>query len=137
MTPVGPNKFVKEIFDVENRPWQKLYDFNVPKSIRYPRVPIQNLFHLTAATFPDKAALSMGGSEITFWQLREQLLRLANALGKMGIGKGDRVGLHMPNCPQFVIAYLAVLSVGAIVVNMRSGSSTPAAPLCPPNLSIA
>jgi len=104
---------------VENRPWQKLYDFNVPESIRYPRVPVQNLFHLTAATFPDKAALSMGGSELTFWQLREQMLRLANALRKMGIGKGDRVGLHLPNCPQFVIAYLAVLSAGAVVVNMN------------------
>jgi len=104
---------------VENRPWQKFYDFNVPKSIRYPRVPVQNLFHLTAATFPDKAALNMGGSELTFWQLREQMLRLANALGKMGVGRGDRVGLHLPNCPQFVIAYLATLSCGAIVVNMN------------------
>jgi len=85
---------------VENKPWQKLYDFNVPASIRYPRVPEQNLFHLTAATFPNKAALNMGGSELRFWQLREQMLRLANGLGKMGVGKGDQVGLHLPNCPQ-------------------------------------
>jgi long-chain acyl-CoA synthetase len=107
------------MINVGNRPWQKLYDFNVPASIRYPRVPVQNLFHLTAATFPNKAALNMGGSELTFWQLREQMLRLANALGKMGVGKGDRVGLHLPNCPQFVIAYLAALSAGAVVVNMN------------------
>jgi acyl-CoA synthetase (AMP-forming)/AMP-acid ligase II len=51
---------------LENRSWQKLYDFNVPVSIRYPQVPVQNLFHLTATAFPDKAALSMGGSELTF-----------------------------------------------------------------------
>jgi long-chain acyl-CoA synthetase len=47
------------------------------------------------------------------------MLRLANALRARGIEKGDRVGILLPNCPQFVIAYLATLSAGAIVVNMN------------------
>jgi long-chain acyl-CoA synthetase len=44
---------------------------------------------------------------------------MTNALGKLGVKKGDRVGIHLPNCPQFPIAYLATLSLGAIVVNMN------------------
>ena len=47
------------------------------------------------------------------------MLRMANALGKLGIKKGDRVGIHLPNCPQYPIAYYATLSLGAIVVNMN------------------
>jgi long-chain acyl-CoA synthetase len=47
------------------------------------------------------------------------MLRLTNALGKLGVKKGDRVGLHLPTCPQFVLSYLATLSLGAIVVNLN------------------
>ncbi|MEA3221835.1 MAG: long-chain fatty acid--CoA ligase, partial [Thermodesulfobacteriota bacterium] len=59
------------------------------------------------------------GTEITFWELRLQALRMANALGRLGVKKGERVGVHLPNCPQFVIAYYATLSLGAIVVNLN------------------
>jgi len=44
---------------------------------------------------------------------------MANALGRLGVKKGERVGIHLPNCPQFVIAYYATLSLGAIVVNLN------------------
>ncbi|MCE5273594.1 MAG: long-chain fatty acid--CoA ligase [Deltaproteobacteria bacterium] len=101
------------------KPWHAHYDYNVPASIRYPRIPAQSIFQLPAGTFPDKAALNFFGTEMTFWQLREQMLRMTNALGKLGVRKGDRVGIHLPNCPQFVIAYLSTLSLGAIVVNMN------------------
>jgi long-chain acyl-CoA synthetase len=51
--------------------------------------------------------------------MRTHVLRMANALGELGVKKGERVGIHLPNCPQFIIAYLATLSLGAIVVNMN------------------
>lgn len=104
---------------MEKRPWLSNYDYNVPKTIQYPKFPVHNLIHLAAATFPHKAATSFFGSELTFRQLRTQVLRMANALLKMGVKKGDRVGLALPNCPQYPIAYYASLSVGAIVVNMN------------------
>jgi long-chain acyl-CoA synthetase len=44
---------------------------------------------------------------------------MANALGASGVKKGDRVGIHLPNCPQYLISYFAVLSLGAVVVNMN------------------
>jgi len=75
--------------------------------------------------YPDKAALNFYGTETTFWELREQILRMANALGGLGVQKGDRVGLHLPTCPQYVITYHAVLSLGAIVVNLNPMYTTP------------
>lgn len=104
---------------METKPWHRHYDYNVPTTIRYPRVAAQNFFQLAAGAFPDKPATNFYGTEITFWQLREQMLRMANALGKLGVKKGDRVGVHLPTCPQFIISYLAVLSLGGIVVNLN------------------
>jgi len=69
--------------------------------------------------YPDKAALNFYGTETTFWELREQILFMANALAALGVKKGDRVGVHLPTCPQYVIAYHAILHLGAIVVNLN------------------
>ena len=104
---------------MEEQPWHKHYDFFVPTSIRYPKVSIQKLFQGAASQYADKTALNFYGTEMTFWQIREHMHRMANALGRLGMKKGDRVGIQLPNCPQFVIAYLAALSLGAIVVNIN------------------
>ena len=74
---------------------------------------------MAAAQYPQKAAFHFYGCELTFTQLRKQVLRLANAFGSLGVQKGDRIGIALPNCPQYVIAYHAALSAGAIVVNMN------------------
>ncbi|MDD4242197.1 MAG: long-chain fatty acid--CoA ligase [Smithellaceae bacterium] len=104
---------------MQTRPWQKNYDYLVPTTIRFPRFPVQNLLHLAASQYPFKAATDFYGSEMSFTQLRTQTLRMANALVRLGVKKGDRVGLALPNCPQYLIAYYAILSAGAIVVNMN------------------
>jgi long-chain acyl-CoA synthetase len=104
---------------MELKPWHRHYDYNVPTTIRYPRLPVHELLGIPANAFPDKAALNFYGTEITFWELRLLSMRFATALGNLGIQKGERVGIHLPNCPQYLIAYYAVLSHGAIVVNMN------------------
>ena len=104
---------------MENRPWQRHYDYNVPLTIRYPRVPAHDFLNIPANSFPDKPATNFYGTEITFWKLREQVQRMANALGEMGVKKGDRIGVHLPNCPQYIIAYYAALNLGAVVVNLN------------------
>ena len=91
----------------------------MPTSVRVPRLAIHELIQIPANAYPDKAALSFYGTEMTFWELRQQILRMANALGALGVQKGERVGIHLPNCPQYLIAYYAVLSLGAIVVNLN------------------
>lgn len=104
---------------MEMKSWQRHYDYYVPTSIRYPKISVPTLFMGASAQFPDRPALNFMGAEMTFWQTREQMRRLANALGNLGIKKGDRVGIQLPNCPQFVVAYLAILSLGAVVVNIN------------------
>jgi long-chain acyl-CoA synthetase len=101
------------------KPWHRFYDYNVPSTIRYPQFPAQRIFQLTAGSHPHKACTSFYGTEMTFWQVREQVLRLANALAARGLKKGDRIGIHLPNCPQFIVSYLASLHLGAIVVNVN------------------
>ena len=101
------------------KPWHRHYDYNVPTTIRYPRLAAHELLDLPTGAYPDKAALIFFGSEMTFYELRQESRRFANALAGLGIQKGDRVGLHLPNCPQYLIAYYAILSIGGIVVNLN------------------
>ena len=104
---------------MEKRPWHCHYDYDVPITIRYPRIPAQDILQIPANAHPDKPALNFYGTEMTFWELRQQILCLANALGALGVRKRERVGVHLPTCPQYVIAYHAALCLGAIVVNLN------------------
>ena len=104
---------------LEKQKWLKNYDYNVPTELRFPRIPVQDLVHFAASQAPNRVAIDFYGTEFTFTEVRIQMLRLANALVRLGIKKGDRVGIALPSCPQFVIAFHAALSVGAIVVNIN------------------
>jgi long-chain acyl-CoA synthetase len=104
---------------MEMKPWHRHYDYSTPTTIRYPRLAIHELVGIPANAYPDKAALNFYGTEMTFWELRAQIMRFATALGALGVKKGDRVGIHLPNIPQYPIAYYAALSLGAIVVNLN------------------
>ncbi|MBI5063772.1 MAG: AMP-binding protein, partial [Desulfatitalea sp.] len=104
---------------MEEKFWHRQYDFNVPATIRYPRIPVHDLVNIAANTFPDKPALDLYGTQMTFWQVRQQVMRMANALTGLGIQKGERVAVHLPNSPQYVVAYYAAMSLGAIVVNLN------------------
>ncbi len=72
--------------------------------------------------FPDKPALIFEGKTYTYKELNQQVNRLANALAALGLEKGDRVGLFLPNIPGFVIGYYAAQKLGAIVVSINSMS---------------
>jgi long-chain acyl-CoA synthetase len=102
-----------------NRPWTRHYDYNVPLSIRYPRWTTADLFQLPANQNPDHIATQFFGTEMSFWDLRTRILRMSNALCRLGIQKGDRVGLHLPTSPQYIIAFFAVTALGGIVVNLN------------------
>jgi long-chain acyl-CoA synthetase len=104
---------------METKPWLRHYDYNVPTTLRYPRLGAHELLNIPVSAFPDKAALTFFGSEMTFRELSIESRKFANALENLGIQKGDRVGIHLPNCPQYLIAYFAVLSIGGIVVNLN------------------
>ncbi|MBN2099351.1 MAG: long-chain fatty acid--CoA ligase [Dehalococcoidia bacterium] len=101
--------------------WVKHYDKGVPATIDYPQINLHRLLEDTAKRFPDSTAIIFPGAlgdayKLNYRQLNDDANRMANALAGMGVQKGDRVALLMPNCPQFVIAYYAALKLGAIVV---------------------
>ena len=109
------------------KPWLNEYDANVPHSIEYPPVPLWQFLVDAAEKYPNHAALVFGNvveplgnalmdTSIDYATLLQLTYRFAAALQKLGVQKGDRVALHLPNCPQFVIAYQAILMVGGIVV---------------------
>ena len=100
--------------------WLKHYEKGVPTSLTYPDVPMHYFLEQSATKFPNNPATIFGNgssldARLTFAQLDEQSNRLANALAAMGVKKGDRVALYLPNCPQYVIGYYAILKLGAVV----------------------
>ncbi len=102
---------------MEERLWHQHYDYNVETSYRIPRITVFDMLGISANAYPDKAAINYYGSEISFFDLRQMSLRMANAFLEMGIKQGDRFGIHLPNVPQYPIAYYAAMSIGAVIVN--------------------
>ncbi len=98
------------------RPWLERYDQGVPKTIDYPDVPLHYFVEEAARKHPEQVALIFKGGKVTYRELNEQSDRIAAALAKMGVVKGDRVAILMANCPQFVITYFGILKAGGIVV---------------------
>ena len=73
-------------------------------------------FDRMSERYPDKTALVYLGQRFSFARLRELSDRFAGALSGLGVQKGDRVMLYIPNCPQWVIAFLAIQKIGAVMV---------------------
>ncbi len=101
------------------KPWIDHYDYWVRPHMNYPRRPLGDILRLAAADVPDRPATAFLGAQLTWSQIKDRSDLLATALSRMGIAKGDRVGIMLPNCPQYVIAAFAVLRIGAIVVNIN------------------
>lgn len=98
--------------------WLKHYDYFVPESIRYPSVPLYQLLELSCVKYDENVATIFFDQKLTYGQLRDQVRRLATALRGMGVKKGDRVALMLPNCPQFIISYYGILEAGGVVTNI-------------------
>ncbi len=101
---------------MENRPWLERYDEGVPESIDYPKVPLFYFLEESARRYPDRPCTIFKGATISYQDMDALTNRLAAGLADLGIEKGDRVGLFMPNTPQFLLAYFAVLKIGGVVV---------------------
>jgi len=98
------------------RPWLRFYEPGVPHTLTYPHVSVPALLEQTAARFGDRPATAFFGATLTYRTLRGLVSRFAGALAHLGVRPGDRVSLHLPNCPQFLIAYYGALAAGAVVV---------------------
>ena len=98
------------------RPWLEFYDDGVPHTLEYPSITLPEYLRQSAQRYPSQVATMFLGSRLTYRQLKAQVDHLAGQLHAMGVRKGDRVAIMLPNCPQTVIAYYATLSLGAVTV---------------------
>ena len=98
------------------RPWIAHYDKGVPATLEYPEQPLFWFLRESARKYPDRACTIFKGAVISFREMDAITDALAAALAELGIKKGDRVGIFMPNTPQFVMAYFGILKAGGVVV---------------------
>lgn len=98
------------------RPWLQYYPKEIPPHLSYSEKPLHDYLKRAADEFPDKAAVYFLGKEFTFHYLYLSARRLAAYLQDIGLVKGDRVAIMLPNVPQAVISFYGVLMAGGVVV---------------------
>lgn len=101
------------------KPWFRFYDQGVPFHIDYPSVPLTYFLEDAAAKFSENLAVIFQEERITYRRLAQKTRDLAAALLQLGLGPGERVAIMLPNCPQYIVAYYAILKIGGIVVNVN------------------
>jgi long-chain acyl-CoA synthetase len=109
-----------------DKPWFAHYENGIPHSVDYPDVTLSQALQDVVRAYPKAPALSLVlrylgpigvGARLTFRQMDEQVRRFTAALAALGVKKGDRVGIVLPNLPQAVIAFYGATRLGAVVVN--------------------
>lgn len=98
------------------RPWLSSYAPEVPHDIAPTTQTLSDMLDDAVTRFGPKVALDFFGATTGYVQLGRQVARAAQGLADLGVVAGDRVALVMPNCPQHVVAFYAVLRLGAVVV---------------------
>ncbi|HZC40362.1 MAG TPA: AMP-binding protein [Streptosporangiaceae bacterium] len=100
----------------DERPWLRFYATGVPADVDVPNVPVTRLLDESAGRYPRRAALIFFGRKISYRRLAKLSDRFADALRGLGIHKGDRVAMILPNSPQQTISFYGILRRGAVVV---------------------
>ncbi|NJN97606.1 MAG: long-chain fatty acid--CoA ligase [Anaerolineales bacterium] len=99
-----------------SKPWLKFYDAEVPAELVIPPLTIPDLLRQATQNYPKHTATIFMGARLNYNQMKQQADKLAAALYALGVRKGDRVAIMLPNCPQAIMAYYATLSLGAVTV---------------------
>ncbi|MBL5766277.1 long-chain fatty acid--CoA ligase [Heyndrickxia sporothermodurans] len=101
---------------MEQKPWLSQYPKEIPATLSYEEKPVHSYLTEAAKNYSNKIAVHFMGKNITYQEIYESALKFANYLRKLGIKKGDRVAIMLPNGPQSVIGYFGVLYAGGVVV---------------------
>ncbi|MCL0081343.1 AMP-binding protein [Peptococcaceae bacterium] len=96
--------------------WLKHYDKEVPENIKYPDISLFEMFKRTAEKYREDIFIRFMGLNLTYQETANLIAKFAGSLADLGVKKGDKVAIHLPNCPQFIITYFATLKLRAIVV---------------------
>lgn len=101
---------------MSEKPWLAHYPPEVPHTLTYPSTPVQEYLTKAYEDFPQKTAIHFLGKDLSYEELYQSAMKMANYLQKLGIQKGDRVSIMLPNCPQAVISFYGILYAGGVVV---------------------
>ncbi|MCW3976594.1 MAG: long-chain fatty acid--CoA ligase [Candidatus Bathyarchaeota archaeon] len=115
---MAKSKTDKILAEYEKRPWLKWYAEGVPADVEIPEKSILDMIDEAVEKWGNTNALVFYGKKMKHKEIRELSLRFATALHDLGVKKGDRVALLLPNCPQFMIAYFGILRIGAVASAM-------------------
>jgi len=102
----------------EERPWLKWYAEGVSGDIEIPEKSIPEMVDEASKKWGNDTAIVFYGKKLKHKEIRELSLRFATALHELGVRKGDRVAILLPNCPQFMIVYHGILRLGAVASPM-------------------
>lgn len=100
----------------KERPWLEFYNAGVPYTVGVPNIPLHHLLRSAVRRFPLHPAIFFEGRRITYRRVNHEANRFANALISLGLGKGARVVLLLPNVPQMVIGFYGTMKAGATAV---------------------
>jgi long-chain acyl-CoA synthetase len=101
---------------IVDRPWHAQYEPQVPVAPEIPNVTLHEMLERTVRDYPNNTATIFFGKRLTYAQLDEHANRFAAGLQSLGVRRGDKVALILPNCPQFIIALYGTLKAGAVVL---------------------
>ena len=96
------------------KPWFKFWPEGIPEHIEYPEIPLFDFLRKTGEKYPNNTALVYFDKEITYKELDLTTDKFAAALNDLGVKKGDKVAIFLPNVPQFIISYYGAIKIGAI-----------------------
>lgn len=102
----------------EQKPWLKSYDKHVPANLQYPDKTFWEALEPAFKGFPDRAGLHYMGTPFTYKQLDDMSNRFANLLKKIGVKKGETVGINLPNLPAYYIGLVGIQKVGCVVTGV-------------------
>ena len=97
--------------------WLRTYPHDVHWAEDLPPGPLFKALDGAVASFPQSAAIDFLGKDYSYEDVDHLVRRAAKGLQRLGVGKGTRVGLFLPNCPYWVIMYYVILRIGGVVVN--------------------
>jgi long-chain acyl-CoA synthetase len=112
------NGFVRQAVPLWRRDWLDAYPADVPSSLSYPGLPVSALLETAAQRYPDRAACTIFGKALSYARLAERSRHLAAALADLGAGPGRRVGMLLPNVPEYILALQATWLTGATALQL-------------------
>jgi long-chain acyl-CoA synthetase len=101
---------------MNTRPWHDSYDPGIPRELALESITLPGILARTASTFPDATAIRFVNSKISYAHFAELVSAFAGSLERLGLERGDRVAIHLPNLPQTLIAFYGTLAAGGVAV---------------------